>query len=134
MVFVSRLNFQKTFKISSAVAFLLSLSFYEILANSDLKPDIKTYQEKVHPIVKKYCVECHGEKKSKGKVRLDNIDPNIISGEDGGVWEDAMEQFYTGEMPPEDELQPTDREREMMTAWLDAEFKKASLAGRSEKK
>ena len=101
---------------------------------SDIKPDLETYESKVKPLLNKYCVDCHGPKKVKGKMRFDNIDPNIISGEHTNKWEDTLETFNLGEMPPEDEKQPTAEERDIISLWLDREFKKARLAGNPNKK
>jgi hypothetical protein len=94
-------------------------------ARGDLKPDVRTFTQQVKPLLQKYCVRCHGSKKSEAKMRFDNIDPDIITGQHSGKWEDAREAFNTGEMPPEGEPQPTDAERDVITRWLDAEFKKA---------
>ena len=67
-------------------------------------------------------------------MRFDTIDPNIVTGEHFGIWEDLREAFNTGEMPPEDEPQPTDAERDAMTRWLDTEFKKAKQYGNPNKR
>lgn len=94
-------------------------------ARGDLKPDLRTFEQQVKPLLQNYCVRCHGSKKSEAKMRFDNIDPDIITGQHSGKWEDAREAFNTGEMPPKGEPQPTAAEREAITRWLDAEFKKA---------
>ena len=101
---------------------------------ADIKPDLETYNQKVKPLLEKYCIDCHGPKKVKGKMRFDNIDPNIINGEHINKWEDTLEAFNIGEMPPEDEKQPTKEEREIIALWLDGEFKKARLFGNPNKK
>lgn len=95
------------------------------------KPDLATYEQHVKPLLQKYCLRCHGEKKTQGDMRLDDIDPNIITGEHSGKWEDIHEAFNSGEMPPEDRPQPTQAERFAFARWLDAEFKKARQYGRS---
>ena len=79
-------------------------------------------------------MRCHGSEKTEGEMRLDTIDPNIITGEHFGKWEDAREAFNTGEMPPEGEPQPTAAERDVITLWLDAEFKKAKQYGNPNKR
>ena len=96
---------------------------------AELKPDLEGFQQRVKPLLQKYCTQCHGATKQKAKLRFDRMDPDIIAGEHFGQWEDLREAFNTGEMPPEDEPQPTIAERESMTRWLDAEFKKAKLFG-----
>lgn len=95
----------------------------------NLKPDLATYESKVKPLLKKYCIDCHGPKKTKAKVRFDNIDPNILSGANSTMWHDTYETFNLGEMPPEDEPQPTEKERDIIREWLDTEFKKATKVG-----
>jgi len=99
------------------------------LAGADFKPDLEGFNRNVKPLLRKYCVQCHGTKKQKAKLRFDHIDPDIVDGEHFGQWEDLREAFNTGEMPPEDEAQPTIAERASMSRWLDAEFKKAKQFG-----
>ena len=103
-------------------------------ARGDLQPDLSTFHQQVKPLLQKYCVECHGRQHSEGKMRFDNIDPDIIKGEHSGKWEDTREAFNSGEMPPEKERQPTDAERSVITGWLDAEFKKAKQYGNPNKR
>ncbi len=53
-----------------------------------------------------YCVQCHGEEKQKGKVRLDDIQHLDLE-----LWQVIYEQLAHEEMPPEDEAQPTEAEQ-----------------------
>jgi len=98
-------------------------------AQGDPKPDLGTFDQQVKPLLQTYCVRCHGSKKTEAKIRFDNIDPDIVTGEHSGKWEDVREAFNSGEMPPEDQRQPTPAERDVITRWLDAEFKKAKQYG-----
>ena len=62
---------------------------------------------KLKPIIDKYCVECHGPEKQKGKVRLDDLTEL-----DAKAWFDIYDQINEGEMPPEDETQlPADKKK-----------------------
>ena len=79
-------------------------------------------------------MRCHGAKTSNAEIRFDKIDPDIVTGQHTGKWEDAREAFNTGEMPPEGEPQPTAAERDVFTGWLDAEFKKARRYGNPNKR
>lgn len=103
-------------------------------ACGDIQPDVNTFQQKVKPLLEKYCVECHGPQDFEGKIRIDNIDPNIVSGQHSGKWEDIREAFNSGEMPPEDRPQPTLTERSVITTWVDTEFKKSKQYGNSGKR
>jgi hypothetical protein len=104
------------------------------LAQPDLEPDLAGFNQNVKPLLQKYCVDCHGPDKQKAKLRFDTIDPDIITGEHFGKWEDVREAFNTGEMPPEEKPQPTTSERQMMAKWLDTEFKKAKQVGSPNKR
>ncbi len=55
----------------------------------------------------KHCVSCHGPKKSKGDLRLDQLSRDFKSGVDGQLWAEVVEKINAGEMPPEDEPRPT---------------------------
>ena len=98
-------------------------------ARGEITPDLRTFDQEVKPLLRQYCVRCHGREKIEAKIRLDNIDPDIVDGEHFDQWEDIREAFNGGEMPPEDQKQPTPTERELVTRWLDREFKKAKQSG-----
>ena len=104
------------------------------LVGADLKPDLHGFKQHVEPLLRNYCVQCHGAKKQKANLRFDRIDPDIVDGRHFGQWEDLREAFNSGEMPPEDEPQPSITERQSMARWLDAEFKKAKLFGSSKQR
>ncbi len=44
-----------------------------------------TYATDIQPILEKSCVRCHGEKKPKGKLRLDSLEGILKGSEDGKV-------------------------------------------------
>ena len=55
---------------------------------------------KLKPIIDKYCIDCHGPDKQKGKFRIDDLTEL-----DAKAWFDVYDQINEGEMPPEDETQ-----------------------------
>lgn len=55
---------------------------------------------------KAYCLECHNAEKQKGKVRLDDIAFTLDSVEKADLWQKVLNSINSGEMPPEDEMQP----------------------------
>lgn len=116
------------------IVFVTLITCMTGLARADVKPDLNAFNQQVKPLLQKYCIQCHGEKITKTKLRLDRIDPNIITGEHFDHWEDIREAFNTGEMPPKDKPKPTAAERDLMTRWLDAEFKKAKQYGNPNKR
>ena len=125
---ILHMSFSPRFNLSKLLCGAFVLCFARS-AFCDGAPDVKTFESEIQPLFENYCLRCHGVPKSEANIRFDNIDPNIVSGEDFDHWEDIREAFNTGAMPPENEAQPTEMERQKITRWLDAEFKKAKLYG-----
>src|SRR5690349_9790310 len=64
----------------------------------------------VLPFLNAHCVRCHGEKKDEGELRVDTLSRDFAGGGSAGHWGDIIERISAGEMPPEDEPQPTAEE------------------------
>ncbi|MBM82443.1 MAG: hypothetical protein CMJ78_17910 [Planctomycetaceae bacterium] len=79
----------------------------------------------------KYCVNCHGSKISEGKLRGDSLNPDMLEGPDADRWHEVLNRLNVGEMPPEDEPQPTRKEREILTLWLTRSLDAAAEAKRA---
>lgn len=60
--------------------------------------------------LEKHCISCHGPKKSKASLRLDQMPLVIRDGHDAEIWQDVLDAMNASEMPPEDESQPTAEE------------------------
>ncbi len=75
-------------------------------------------------LVSEYCVQCHNHKKAKGKINFEGLLERQDAVNDFKDWELAIELLQEGEMPPEDEPQPTSEERQAIVthlqAWLTA--------------
>ena len=78
--------------------------------------------------LQKHCIACHGPKKSKGDLRLDQLSRDFKSGVDGQVWAEVVEKINAGEMPPEDEPQPTADEIGKVIAQLDERIREGRAA------
>jgi len=76
----------------------------------------------------KHCVGCHGPKKAKGDLRLDKLSRDFKSGVDGQIWAEVVEKINAGEMPPEDEPQPTADEIGKVIAQLDERIREGRAA------
>lgn len=76
-------------------------------------------------LFKTYCVECHGEKKQKGKLRLDDISFDIADIPSAERWQKILNQINSGEMPPEDAKQLPDAGK---AAFLEALSKQMVIA------
>ncbi len=60
-------------KILYSVLFLIILTGSPLEAKGPLPEFEKDYKEQVKPFLSKYCVECHGSNRQKGKIRLDTL-------------------------------------------------------------
>ena len=103
--------------------FLIILSL--TLTATAFESDSETYKKTVRPFMEKHCFNCHGPKKQKGKLRLDNLSSNLIETEATQKWIEVMDSLSLGEMPPEDEERPKIEDQEKVMNWISGELKKA---------
>jgi hypothetical protein len=57
--------------------------------------------------LKDSCLKCHNAEKQKGKVRLDDIPFTLDSVHKADLWQKVLNTINSGEMPPDDEKQPS---------------------------
>ena len=81
----------------------------------------------------KHCVSCHGPKKEKGDLRIDTLSRDFKAGIDSHLWAEVVERINAGEMPPEEQPRPSEKEISEFIAQLDqklSEGKAARMAAR----
>ncbi len=79
----------------------------------------KSFRDGVAPFVKKYCVECHGNKRSKGGLNYEVALKNPGDSTSTRRWKQALANVKAHDMPPEDaDNQPTDEERHKFLDWI----------------
>src|SRR5438128_696685 len=59
------------------------------------------------PLLQRYCVDCHNEKKAKGKLNLAAVGHDPARPEFANAWRQGIGRLRQIEMPPEDAPQPT---------------------------
>ncbi len=64
----------------------------------------------------KYCIECHDSLTTEGEVNLDELSFNIDSIQSAEMWQKVLNVINSGEMPPEDKAQISQKEK---TLFLD---------------
>lgn len=79
-----------------------------------------SYTDDIQPVLKKYCVECHGPEEQKAGLRIDELNPDLIKGPDAFAWRGMLDMINSGEMPPEEEEQLSDEERRLLVDWITA--------------
>lgn len=60
-----------------------------------------------HAFFKAHCLRCHDSEKQKGKFRLDNLSTDFTNPLVAEKWSEVRFRINAGEMPPEEEKQPT---------------------------
>ncbi|MCA9270178.1 MAG: DUF1587 domain-containing protein, partial [Planctomycetales bacterium] len=87
---------------------------------AEIPAGVEGYKSHVAPFLAKHCVKCHGPERNKGDIALHAIDGDMSSGRDVEHWELVLDMLSSGQMPPEDEPQPSQAEREAVAQWIEA--------------
>ena len=97
------------------------------------KANLAPFENSIRPILTKSCLACHGPKKSEGRLRVDQLNPNLLTGPDVERWREIYNALGNSEMPPADEpdYALADADRGLIVDWLGAEIGKAYLVRRN---
>src|SRR5467141_3600540 len=80
-----------------------------------------SFQTRIKPLLSKYCLGCHGEKK-KGDLDLRVYADEASVLRDRKTFAKVIKNLQAHEMPPEKKPQPTPEERELIAAWIQSEI------------
>ncbi|MEK6258780.1 MAG: DUF1592 domain-containing protein [Planctomycetota bacterium] len=75
------------------------------------------FQERVQPLVQKYCVRCHDADNMESGIRVDQLTA-ALEDRQLPLWKDILKQVADGAMPPEDEPQLSAEQRKSLTEWI----------------
>lgn len=70
-----------------------------------------------------HCLRCHDESTQEGSFRIDNLPRDFTSASHAEIWFEIASRINSGEMPPEDEPQPTAAESTRFVEWIAKEIK-----------
>jgi mono/diheme cytochrome c family protein len=107
---------------SRAAVLVLSLSALALTkptAIGDTPQPRKSIYADVAPVLGKYCVSCHGNKKQSAGLNLEKYQDEAAALKDAKTWDKVLFQVRSGEMPPKTRRQPTAAERDALTSWAD---------------
>jgi len=103
----------------------------ESTSNAEARqPDLARFESVIKPLLEQNCVDCHGSDVSEGNLRVDTLDPDLLTGSDTDWWEEVFAVITKGEMPPPDAGELADDEQRQLVDWLSAELQAASIARR----
>jgi mono/diheme cytochrome c family protein len=95
--------------------------------------NVAFFQESAAAVLRRSCLACHGPEKAEGRLRVDQLNADMLTGPDVGKWREIYNVLSNSEMPPEDEPEYalSDTERGSIVDWLSVELNKASVVRRS---
>ncbi|HVW00872.1 MAG TPA: LamG-like jellyroll fold domain-containing protein, partial [Planctomycetaceae bacterium] len=82
------------------------------------KIDEAAFEKHVQPFFKQHCLRCHNIDKITSGVRVDHLDP-AFEDRQLRLWKNIRAQLASENMPPEEEPQPADPERQQVVEWID---------------
>jgi hypothetical protein len=86
------------------------------------------YADKVLPILKDSCLNCHSTKKQKGDVDLEQFASVADIRRSPKIWETVLEQVASGEMPPKKEKALTAAAKKVLLDWTHKTLDEIALA------
>lgn len=105
-----------------ATAFMVLFGTRSIFADAG-----KPFESQIQPFLAKHCLECHNEKKAKGKFRADLLTADFEKAESRERWQLALKRMRAGEMPPEDvATRPAAKDLQGLYDWAGKEIAAAA--------
>ena len=84
------------------------------------------YPKQIAPLLAEYCSACHGKKTQEADIAFDKYPSAVSVRQDPDTWTSVKEMLDFGAMPPEDQKQPTNEERSLLTNWIEATLQSKS--------
>ena len=75
----------------------------------------------VQPFLARHCLDCHGAKKPKGDLRLDQLRPDFADAAALERWLAVLKRVKAGEMPPKSRPRPPAGEVQALADWIHTE-------------
>ncbi|MBM4071925.1 MAG: DUF1592 domain-containing protein [Planctomycetes bacterium] len=79
----------------------------------------EAFRQSVAPLIAKYCNQCHGGKRPKGELSLEQFKSDDDARKQPGVWDKVAQNLRSGDMPPAGKPRPTSQEQQIITSWID---------------
>ena len=86
------------------------------------KETIDGFDSIIRPFVTENCVPCHGYKKQKNGLNLESYESAATLTDEHERWAEVVKKLRGREMPPEEEPQPPEHQRQAVAGWLSREL------------
>src|SRR5262245_27067821 len=109
------------------------LTLFSILALASVLPRLALSAEPggeglekiARPFFAQHCTNCHGEKKQKGDLRVDNLKIDFDTPKTMAHWEEIMMRINSGDMPPSKEPRPKPDDIAKVAEWIAGQLHEA---------
>jgi len=115
-----------------------SLFLKETGKKVEAKPVVPTanlehFRKSIAAVLVQKCVACHGPDSTEANLRVDQLNPDLLTGPDVDRWRGIYKVLSNGEMPPSDEpkYQLAEADRSNIVNWLSDEMSAASMVRRN---
>ena len=100
--------------------FLLVLAFFVVPSESFSQDSTleESFTAQIQPLLEKYCVQCHNAEVMKSGIRVDQLD-GTLQDRHLFLWKDIRKQIDGAAMPPDDQPQPSEAERQLLSSWIE---------------
>ncbi|MHB0957923.1 MAG: DUF1592 domain-containing protein [Pirellulaceae bacterium] len=89
----------------------------------------EVFGQQIHPLLEKYCFDCHSEEGAEADLRLEKYESVRLIREERPIWLKVLSQVQATSMPPADADQPTVDERSTLVAWIDRTINTVDCSG-----
>ncbi len=87
------------------------------------------FRAEIAPLLVKYCRECHSGSEPKGELSLEPLIKRAALADDRQSWDKVAQKLRAGEMPPEEQPQPSAAERKRLVEWLEGVLARSACDG-----
>ena len=110
---------------------LVASSLVSTAAQSEDSPakDAPGFESTIRPFVERYCSRCHGERRQRADLDLDEYLEAAKPDQHREIWSKVLHMVKQHEMPPEKSRQPSAEERADVVRWLDNEINRFECDG-----
>jgi hypothetical protein len=96
-----------------------------LAADEPARPRAAHFDDEVRPFLARYCKECHGPQKPKGKFQVDLLTADFADRANRERWETLARRVQAREMPPEAKPRPSEEESRALCEWIALKTKAA---------
>lgn len=113
--------------ITAAIIIVVHLAAMCAAADQDEQrsASLSSFEKSVVPFLRSHCSKCHGDRVAEKDLHLGQLEPDMKSSASAARWVVVLQLLRNGEMPPKDKPRPAAAQVEVVTAWIEAEMKRA---------